>query len=424
MQGFHTPGSSTEDEHHGDVVSKASSSRSNNEWREIPADSNLKCHELGDPLNKSRSADSENADTIVFDDDQNDQLLKSFDMIFRLHQRSEEIRAHLERIDRILLNSRSVEALADSIVAVLETELDLVAVRFLFKEDHPIASIFRRHPSHGVGIISEDFLDNEGLFRSEPFVLDDPAGNLSHRLFGDTASLIASAAVAPLCHEEEELGLLCLGSDDPCRYCGGMNTDLIASMAAKISLGILNAWAHQNSVRRAFTTGIDEVYTEPFFNEYLEKEFSRAWRSSATFSLLAVSWRPAYQEASACPDAEVIELLQTHLRSSDLAAHGEAVKLWVLLPDTSVAGAEAAGKRLTDVITQYFDGELNLYIGSTEFSRSAPVSFTLVQLARSALEEAMECDTVQMVFQLVSSPTDEATEPAEHEPQQSVGNAP
>jgi len=423
MQGFQTPGFSIDDERRGGAFPKAASQQPHDKCCANSVGSVPQEHQPAS-LEVSGSADSEHADTILFDDDQNDQLLKSFDMIFRLHQRSEEIRSHLERIDRILLNSRSVEALTNSVVSDLETELDLAAVRFLFKEDNPIASLFRRHPAYGVGIISEDFLDNEGLFRSDPFVLDDPGGNLAHHLFGDSASLIASAAVAPLCHEDEELGLLCLGSDDPCRYCGGMNTDLIASMASKISLGILNAWAHQNSVRRAFITGIELVYTEPFFNEYLEKEFNRAWRNRTTFSLLALSWKLAYQDASPYSDAEVIELFQAHLRSSDLAAQGGAVKLWVLLPDTSSTDAEIVGKRLADVCMQYFNGDLTLYIGITEFSHSAPLCSTLLQLARSALDEAQGGEANQMVIKAASLPTSSADEVAEHELPQSAVSAP
>jgi uncharacterized protein YigA (DUF484 family) len=422
MQGFQTPGSSIKDELPGDVFPEVASHQPRDKCCANSVNSDQESHEP-DSLEVASTPDTDHGDAILFDDDQNDQLLKSFDMIFRLHQRSEEIRAHLERIDHILLNSRSVEALADSVVSDLETEFDLAAVRFLFKEDNPIASLFRRHPSYGVGIISEDFLDDEGLFRSDPFVLDDPAGDFARHLFGDSASLIASAAVAPLCHEDEELGLLCLGSDDPCRYCGGMNTDLIASMASKISLGILNAWAHQNSVRRALVTGIEWVYTEPFFNEYLEKEFNRAWRNRTTFSLLALSWKPAYHDASPYSDGEVMELFQAHLRSSDLAAQGASVKLWVLLPDTGSTDAEIVGKRLTDVCMQYVNGDLTLHIGITEFSHSAPLCSTLLQLARSALEEAQQSEADQMVIKTPSMPASSHEEAAEHELPQSAVSA-
>jgi uncharacterized protein YigA (DUF484 family) len=423
MQGFPTTGSLAGDELHDHAVPGKTSQHSNQRCCDASHVGTTTGQDPGSLENAAAEESGQRA-TNLLADDENEHLLKSFDMIFRLHQRSEEIRTHLEHIELILLRSRSVEQLADSVIAALEARLDLVAVRFLFKEDHPVASVFRRNASYGAGIISEDFLDNEGLFRSDPFVLDDPTGNLAHRLFGDSASLLASAAVAPLCHGEEELGLLCLGSEDPCRYCGGMNTDLIASMATKISLGILNAWDHQNSLRRAFTTRVEGVCTEPFFNEYLEKEFNRAWRNSATFSLLALSWKSARESASTCPDREVMELLQAHLRSSDLAAQGEAVKLWVLLPDTNSTGAEIVGERLTDTSMRYFDGELSLCIGITEFSRSVPVFSALLQQARSALDEALGHDFDKMVIKIAMAPGSPANDPAEHEPRQPAANQP
>ncbi|MBI4961668.1 MAG: DUF484 family protein [Desulfomonile tiedjei] len=423
MQGFPTIGSSVNDELHGTATAAPGSRRSDHQ-RCTPHGAETPAGQDTDSLEVATCPESEPQDTNLFDDDENAQLIRSFDMIFRLHQRSEEIRSHLERIDLVLLNSRSVEQLVENTIAALEAELDLVAVRFLLKEDHPVASVFRRNASRATGIISEDFLSDEGLFRSDPFILDDPAGDLAHRLFGDSASLIASAAVAPLCHGEDELGLLCLGSDDPFRYCGGMNTDLIASMATKISLGILNAWDHQNSSLRAFKTRVEGVHTELFFEEYLEKEFNRAWRYRTTFCLLAVSWKSAYEGAVTCPDLEVVELLQGHLRSSDLAAQGEAVKLWVLLPDSNSVNAEVVAERLTDISTRYFDGEISLYIGITEFARSVPTFSMLLQQARSALDEALGHDSGNTVINIPSPPGSPATDPAEHELQQSAANQP
>lgn len=396
MPGFTTEGSSAGDELLAGAVSGKDSHPSNDPCGASATVEKPTCR-VPDSLEVSAYAVSEEQVESLADDDQNDELIRSFDMIFRLHQRSEEIRSHLERIDRILLNARSVAALSERIIESLEADLELVAVRLLFKDDHPVASVFRRNACYGVGVIAEDFVDNEGLFRSDPFILDDPSGNLGHRLFGDSASLIASAAVAPLCNDHEELGLLCLGSNDPCRYCGGMNTELIASMADKISLGIRNAWDHETALRRAFKTAADGVYTEAFFREYLEKQFNRGWRHGSTFSVLAVSWKSSCENVQSCPDGEVIELLQGHLRSSDLVAQGETVKLWVLLPDTDASGAEVVGKRLTDVSMQYFDGDLSVHIGITEFSRSFPVVSTLIQQARSALDEALGHDSDHLV---------------------------
>ena len=138
-------------------------------------------------------------------DNEASHLLRSFDMIFQLHQRSEEIRSHLAKIDHILLTSRSVAALTDRVVGVLEQEFDLVSARILLREDHPVASSLKWASSSGSGILPPEFLANESLIVADPFVLDDPSGDLAHALFGDSASLVSSAAVANLCPDVRAL---------------------------------------------------------------------------------------------------------------------------------------------------------------------------------------------------------------------------
>ncbi|MEJ2718188.1 MAG: DUF484 family protein, partial [Deltaproteobacteria bacterium] len=177
--------------------------------------------------------------------------MRSFDMIFQLHQRSEEIRSHLDKIDRILLRSRTLSGLTRQVIRTLERDLALIAVRILYRENHPIARFLTWDRPRGAGTIADGLFPNERFFDSEPFILDNPSGELGRGLFGESAHLVASAVLAGLCAEGEELGVLCLGSDDPVRYCGGMNTDLIVSLAEKISLGIRNAWDHEQTAHQA-----------------------------------------------------------------------------------------------------------------------------------------------------------------------------
>ncbi len=205
-------------------------------------------------------------DPSVFSDEEKDcRLIKSFDMIFQLHQRSEEIRSHLENIDGLLLKSRTLAGLAQRLTDALESEFDLKAARILLRHDHPIAEVLKWAAPRGIGIIPPRFIEHESLFPCGPFVLDDPNGDLSCNLFGEAAPLLASAVAANLCVDGEELGLLCLGSDDPDRYCGGMNTELIASLADKITLGIQNAWDHECRAHESLMGCTDGIYTSPFF---------------------------------------------------------------------------------------------------------------------------------------------------------------
>jgi uncharacterized protein YigA (DUF484 family) len=315
-------------------------------------------------------------------------LLRSFDMVFQLHQRSEEIRTHLERIDGILLKSRTVDGLIERVTGVLEKDLDLAVARILIRADHPVASLFRRVSPSGGGVIPSHFLANESV-TTDPFVLDDPAGDLSYTLFGESDAVIGSAAVASLCPGNEDLGLLCLGSSDPHRYCGGMNTDLIASLAEKIALGIKNAWDHENAVKGMLRKHSQGVFTETFFLEYLDKEFHRAWRTRRPFSLAAMSWSSPESGCSPSP-AEVTDLVLKNIRSGDVAAHGDTVSFWFLLPDTDANAAKNIAQRLLDAADERFDGELVLHVGMTEFSKDSTVLSMLIDRAKSALHKAEE----------------------------------
>jgi uncharacterized protein YigA (DUF484 family) len=322
---------------------------------------------------------------VVEDDDS--RLIKSFDMIFQLHQRSEEIRGHLENIDCLLLKSRTLAGLVERLTAALECEFDLTAARILFRHDHSIAEIFNVAAPRRTGIIPLRFIERENLSPSGPFVLDDPNGELSRSLFGEATPLLSSAIAATLCVDGDDLGLLCLGSEDPNRYCGGMNTDLIASLADKIALGIQNAWDHECHGRDSITGCAVGVYSEPFFREYLAKEFSRSWRTRDVFSLMALSW-------TSCPELELVgqiaEQILAQVRSSDVVAEGDWESLWILLPETDLDGAEVVAARLSKLVADKFDEEVALHCGITAFSKDTTALPILVSQAQAALKEAVE----------------------------------
>lgn len=320
---------------------------------------------------------------------EHERLLKSFDMIFRLHQRSEEIRSQLEKIDAILLGSRTVYGLTETLVQTLEKDLDLVSVRLLLREGHPMASALRLDTPAGAGIIRDDFMEHEAPFRSDAFVLDDPAGELAGTLFGDSVSVIASAAVAYLGRKNEDLGLLCLGSDDPSRYCGNMNTDLILKVANKITLGFCNAWDHESAIRSAIETPDLDIYSDQFFQAYLRKEFARAWRNHSCFSLMAISAEDPSDGSALCNE-HLVNLLKSTLRASDLVAHGDWAQFWALLPDTDADEAKCAARRLVEASSELSQGNTSLRIGITEFSRNAPTRSAMLRAAREALQEAVD----------------------------------
>jgi hypothetical protein len=201
--------------------------------------------------------------------------------------------------------------------------------------------------------------------------------------------VVSSAAVAPLFADGEELGVLCLGSDDPLRYCGGMNTDLIASLATKIGLGIRNAWDHEKRGREAFTTEVEGVATESFFQLLLEREFDRAWRYRRPFSVMAL--RGVSLSSDPPPSVQDLgALLKKRIRSSDLMARDYEDTLWLLLPETTANFSVRMAERLGASLRAEFSDDMQLCAGITEFSAAAPVATILLTEARAALSQAAD----------------------------------
>lgn len=346
-----------------------------------------------------RSSTSNGTEVRSADDSE---LLRSIDMIFQLQQRSEEIRTHLEKIDRVLLSSRTVAGLTRAVVSLLEVDLDLVVARILFKEDHPVASLLLWDPPEGAGIIPADFLDSEGLCGGDPFILDDLSGELSMTLFGQCSVLVASAALAVLSADHDEIGVLCLGSDEPGRYRGGMNTDIIASLADKIALGIRNAWDHEKLFEEALSAAAEGITSEAFFREALQWEFQRAWRFGRPFAVMGLSWYGIDNES--IDSEELKRLIRRNVRSCDLVAEGDDVDLWVLLPEVGAEGAHTAAERLVAILRETLSGRVIVHAGLTEFSTAAAVASLLMREARLAVEEARAHVADTIVVRHVEAP--------------------
>jgi hypothetical protein len=166
-----------------------------------------------------------------------------------------------------------------------------------------------------------------------------------------------------------------------------MNTDLIASLADKIALGIQNAWDHESRARKSLMGRVEGIYCESLFREFLAKEFHRSWRSHNVFSLMALSWSSSPTNRSF---EDVAEHIRAQLRSSDLVAEDDSARLWILLPETDVNGASVVAERLSRSVVEEFDQEVVLHFGITAFSRQATSVPTMLNRAQAALTEAVE----------------------------------
>jgi uncharacterized protein YigA (DUF484 family)/GGDEF domain-containing protein len=321
--------------------------------------------------------------TILSDDFDSQRVAESLEKIVRAQNRLEQVRLSLEEVSHIALACRTVAGFIESVTRHLEGSLDLVAVKVLLVHDQDISEIFRRSTPYGGGIVSGDLARLSG---ESPFFLDS-ASDALQALFGDAAGIVASAAISHLMDGQRPFGVLCLGSGDPQRYSNIKSTVLIQALTEKISLGLLNALDHENAGRSLWLTNVKGgLYNEIFFREYLQKEFNRSCRSGKPFTLMAVSWRNG--DDGAFSAEELMDLFRRNARAGDVAAQGESVGLWLLLPETESAVGEKIAERLVSLCKVVFP-ETAVNIGITEFSKTAAATSVLLNRAQEALEEAV-----------------------------------
>jgi uncharacterized protein YigA (DUF484 family) len=309
-------------------------------------------------------------------------VAESLERIVRAQNRLEQIRLSLDEVGHIALACRTVAGFIESVTRHLESSLDLVAVKVLLISDQDIFEIFQRNTPYGGGIVSVDL----GRFRGEsPSFLHSESDALG-AYFEDAAGIVASAAISHLMDGQRPFGVLCLGSGDPLRYVNVKSTVLIRALTEKISLGLLNALDHENAGRSLWLTSAKGLYNEIFFREYLQKEFNRSCRSGKPFTLMALSWKGGDDEAFS--EKELRDLFRRNVRAGDVAAEGESVSLWLLLPETESAVGEKVAERLLSLCKVVFPNTA-VNIGITEFSRSVAATSLLLNQAQEALEEAV-----------------------------------
>jgi len=386
MEGWHTPS----------VSADSDLTESRTVHRDQSHDSAGPC---GDPVPESpdrgslpvsaeeRSSFRVDVNSDLLDEMDDSGLLRSFDMVFQVHQRSEEIRKHLDKIDGILLTSRTIPELAERLISVLRKEMGLPAARLVFRQNHPMASLVGRTRSNALAVVPDALFEDERFAHTDPFILADPSDSIGKILFGDTWNKVCSAAVAILSTETEKIGAICLGGSDPHRYRCDMNTDLVSSLAKKIAIGLINAWDHETSPSRAIFDGPDRVHSEGFFFEYLQKEFHRAWRAETAFSLMSLAWKSLSGAEPRSLD-EISELLVQNIRSADLLARCGTNDLWILLPATPLDVAKTMAERLIGITESHFIGSMALHIGIAGFSQNTTVMGVLMNQALAALERA------------------------------------
>jgi len=177
------------------------------------------------------------------------------------------------------------------------------------------------------------------------------------------AESIRSAAVVPLWRQQQQFGLLGLGSRDPTRYSPDLETHFLCRMGAIIAVCLENAINRARLEIGSLTDALTGLHNRRALDQRLQDEVARACRARQPLSCLFIDIdffkQINDQHGHACGDTALVRMaqrLRSVLRGNDIAARFGGDELLVLLPATDAAAAVHLAQRIREsVLKQPFD---------------------------------------------------------------------
>lgn len=161
--------------------------------------------------------------------------------------------------------------------------------------------------------------------------------------------------------------------------------------------------SQQKLVTQTITDQLTGLYNFRYFHEYLNDEISRATRYKHNFAIMIIDIDhfKHYNDTQGHPMGNIIlkevsTILHESVHREDFIARYGGEEFVVILPETDVHGARAAGERLRAAIEQSpFPGEkdqpsgkITISIGGAIFPRDSEAGKALIEKADKALYQA------------------------------------
>ena len=172
---------------------------------------------------------------------------------------------------------------------------------------------------------------------------------------------------------------------------------MLSLLAAWTAMALENLRLAQNVEKLAVTDDLTQVYNYRFLKGALRREIKRAGRYHQDLGLLMIDVdnlksyndRHGHLRGSFLL-REMAGLFATHVRSWDLVAKYGGDEFTVILPQTDVAGALAAGERLRRAVEEHRfplaqAGEITVSIGVAAFPGDGQTTSALIESADRAL---------------------------------------
>jgi diguanylate cyclase (GGDEF)-like protein len=210
------------------------------------------------------------------------------------------------------------------------------------------------------------------------------------------------ALFVPLRSRQQAPGYLAVYRNQGGRSYTPEDARLMTMLAAWVAVSLDNLRLAQNVERLAVTDDLTQVYNYRFLKGALRREIKRAGRYHQNLGLLMIdvdnlkSYNDQHGHLRGSSLLrEMAGLFAAHVRSWDLVAKYGGDEFTVILPQTDLAGAMAAGERLRGAVADHRfplaqPGQITVSAGVSVFPADGQTTSALVGVADRALYVAKQ----------------------------------
>jgi len=212
---------------------------------------------------------------------------------------------------------------------------------------------------------------------------------------------IRSQAAVALKTGDAVIGVIVLASAER-REFSATEMERLIVLSNQSSLSLQNALLHAELERLSVTDRLTDLYNHGYFKQRLDEEFKRAARFGHRMSLIMFDLDDfkAYNDTFGHPRGDALlkavsNVIQSNLRTMDVAARYGGEEFVVVLPETDTAGAMAVGERIREGVEAIqLDGPESapvlktISVGVATFPHHAASSLRLLESADAAMYRA------------------------------------
>ncbi len=258
----------------------------------------------------------------------------------------------LQFVSQMVGSSLDLHEIFETVVHMLKNTFDYTYISIYLLEDqvlrlgaevgYPESLIFYEIPVTS-GVVGRTIATRQPQFI--PDVTQDPA-------FLRASYEIQSEICVPLLKEGKVLGVINVEAA-PGHPLTERDMDLIMALAGSVAIAVDNARLHAEVKSLALTDGLTGLFNRRAFDQVLETEVARAERYGHPLALIILDLDgfKLYNDRWGHPAGdmrlvELAKLLQSNVRSPDVAARYGGEEFAIILPFTSREGALALAERL------------------------------------------------------------------------------